>query len=378
MSAIDPRTVILLSGVMSGLMSLVLYSLKRNYPASIKGLGEWSAALLVVFIGTVLADATGKLPTFVTISLSRLMLTSGLYLIYVGTQRFFGVTPHLRPWLFLIAGLMLVQLWFTFVQPSYRIRLLLSNVMAAYLFGVHAYLVIKQGSPTFARVLTTAVLVAMVAIQFMRLVTSFLWPVGNDIFDTSHVHLIYVSSFIFCVLLLSISTVLLASERLHAELEHLLMHDLLTNAVTRRHMNESCKKELERCRRHGRSMGFLIMDLDFFKRVNDTYGHQAGDRVLIEFVAKVNTLLRSLDLLGRFGGEEFTVMLPETSLEEAVLVAERIREVCAQPGPGPSCTVSIGVTTFQNENDTLNTLLARADAALYRAKTNGRNRIETA
>ena len=378
MNPIDPRTVILLSGVMSGLMSLVLYSLKRNYPASIKGLGEWSAALLLVLVGTVLAGVTGQLPIFFTVFMARVMLALGLYLTYVGTQRFFGVTPRLRPWLLVITVLMLAQLWFTFVEPNFHVRLALSNALGAYLLGAHAYLVFKQGSPTFARVLTIAVLLAMSLIQAMRLVTSFIWPLGENIFDTSLMQLIFVGSFVFCILLFSISTVLLASERLHAELEHLVSHDTLTNAATRRYMQEACEKELERCRRHGRSMALMIMDLDNFKRVNDTYGHQAGDQVLIEFVAKASAMLRRPDQLGRYGGEEFMVMLPDTSLEEAVLVAERIRETCALPAPGPCCTVSIGVTIYQQAQDTMDTLLNRADAALYRAKRNGRNRVETA
>jgi diguanylate cyclase (GGDEF)-like protein len=218
----------------------------------------------------------------------------------------------------------------------------------------------------------------MCAIQVLRLVTSFIWPVGVDIFDKSPVQLIYVASFVFCILLFSISTVLLATERLHAELEHLAAHDSLTNTLTRRFMNEACENELERCRRYGRHMALLLMDLDHFKRINDTHGHQAGDRVLVNFVTQVKALLRLPDQFGRFGGEEFIVMLPDTSLEDAVLVAERIREVCAQASQGPSCTVSIGITTYQHEKDTVDSLLARADAALYRAKANGRNRIETA
>jgi diguanylate cyclase (GGDEF)-like protein len=121
-----------------------------------------------------------------------------------------------------------------------------------------------------------------------------------------------------------------------------------------------------------------MMDLDHFKAINDSYGHQTGDRVLVNFVAKVKTMLRQPDQLGRFGGEEFMALLPETSLEEAVLVAERIRAACALADSGPSCTVSIGITTHQQDTDTVDTLLARADAALYRAKTNGRNRVETA
>jgi diguanylate cyclase (GGDEF)-like protein len=377
MSAIDPATVITLTSIMSGLMSLVLYSLKRNYPASIKGLSEWSAALLIIFCGGLLTTGRGALPDFVSIACSDLLIWSGLYLTYVGTQRFFGVTPRVAPWMILITAALGVETWFTLVEPSYHVRLVLFNALLTYLFGMHAWLVLKQGSITFSKLLAIGVLLGMSAIQIMRVATSFIFPVTADVFDTAPHNLIFVTAFTFSVLLFSISLVLLATDRLRIELEHLANHDSLTDALTRRHMNEACRAELERCRRHGRSMALLMMDLDHFKTVNDTHGHQAGDRVLINFVAQVRALLRGPDQLGRFGGEEFMALLPETSREEAIHVAERIRELCARAGHDPSCTVSIGITTNQKDNDSVDTLLARADAAMYRAKAKGRNRVET-
>jgi len=380
MSVIDPRTILLLTGIMGGLMSLVLYALKRNYPASIKGLGEWSAALLLLFVGGLLVAGRGKLPNFVSISVSSFLLWCGLYLAYVGTQRFFGVRPRIGPWMTLITGLALVQVWFTLIEPSYHMRLVLTTVVTAGLSGVHAWRVAKQGSLTFARGLAVGVLVFLWAAQVMRLVTSFTMPMAlnAEFFDTSVIQLIYITSFAFSILLFSISTVLMATDRLRIELQHLANHDSLTNALTRRRLDDACRSELERCRRHGRSMALLIMDLDHFKMVNDTFGHQAGDQTLINFVSRVNALLRGPDQLGRFGGEEFVALLPDTTLDEALLVAERIRDACALADQAPACTVSIGVTTNRKDNDTVDTLLARADAALYRAKARGRNRIETA
>lgn len=378
MSQIDPRTVIYLASVMSCLMSLVHYALKRNYPASIKGLDNWSEALLLIFVGSVLASASNKLPQILSISVARFLITLGLYLSYVGTQRFFGIKPRIKPWLALIALVTGLQLWFTFGQPNYHARLVTANLLAGLIFSMQARLLLQQGSFTFAKLLTTVVLVLMAFIQILRLVASFIWPIGNDIFDTSPLHLFYVASFVFCVFLFSIGTVLMATDRLRTELEHLATHDSLTNALTRRSMNAACERELERCKRHGHSMALLLLDLDHFKKINDTYGHQAGDQALINFVAKVNALLRQPDQLGRFGGEEFVALLPETSLDEAILVAERILAACVLSDHETSCTVSIGITCNQKDSDTVDSLTHRADAALYRAKANGRNRVETA
>jgi diguanylate cyclase (GGDEF)-like protein len=377
MPPIDPRTVIVLTGVMSGLMSLVLYSLTRNYPASIKGLREWSAGLFVLFLAGVLTAVRGQIPDLLSITLANLLLISGLYLGYFGSQRFFGVKPRPAPWLVLIGLMLLGQIWFTHNSPNYYARLVMVNVVAAALFGIHAMLVSRQGVTSIAKAITFGVLVFMALIQLMRMVAVYFFPISNGLMDTAPHHVIYITSFAFATLLFSIGLVLMASDKLHREFEHLATHDSLTNALTRRRMNDVCQQELHRCRRNGGSMALLVMDLDHFKSVNDNHGHQAGDQVLVNFAAKVNGMLRQADQLGRFGGEEFLLLLPESSLDEAVLVAERIRALSAVNPDGISCTVSIGVATNHAENDTVESILARADSAMYRAKANGRNRVET-
>ena len=378
MTRIDPQTVIVLTGLMGGLMSLVLYSLKRNYPASIKGLGHWCIAFLLLFLAGVLIGGRGRLPEVITISFANLLLWSGVYLSYAGTQLFFGMRPRAWPWMLLITAAFLSSLWFSQVTPNYVIRLASFTALMALLFAVHAWLILRQGPLTFAKALTGLALLAMTGIQLMRLVTSPMIPPQSGIADNSVYQAIYITSFAFVTLLLSIGLVLMATDRLRAELEHLATHDSLTNALTRRHMDEACRRELERSRRNDRSTALLMMDLDHFKAINDTHGHQAGDQVLTNFVIKVNSLLRPADQLGLFGGVEFVLLLPETSLEDALQVAERIRAVCAEPAQRAACTVSIGVASTLNERDTVDALLARADAAMYRAKDNGRNRIESA
>ena len=375
---IDPRTVILLAGVMSGFMAVILYALKRSYPPAIKGLGEWVAALAIVAIGSSLASGLGYLPNLVSITLPRLLLPSGLFLCYLGMQRFFGATPRPIRWFALIAGVVLVQMWFTFVSPSFHVRLVLSSSLAVCVFLAMLNLLRKQAPSSTAKILTMGVVVVMLGILVMRMVTSVIFPVGRDVLDTSPQQLIYVTSFSFLIVLLSVGLVLMAAERLHSEMSFLATHDSLTNALTRRHLNAVCAIELDRSQRHGRSMALLIMDLDYFKAVNDNHGHLRGDRVLVDFVATANRLLRRPDQLARFGGEEFVALLPETSLEEALGVAERIRQACAQPSPETACTVSIGVTTNHTAGDSVDTLIARADAAMYQAKAKGRNRVESA
>lgn len=355
---------------------MVLFSLARTYPPTVRGLHLWATGLLGVAVGTLMAATRDGLPAMGVISTARVVLLGSLFLIYVGTLRFLGQHPRLRVWIPVLITGALLQVFFTYFYPTYHARLFIANTLASIIFLAQAGALWRYATPTFAPRLCLSVSLLMVVIQIMRLVASFVDSPGESVFDTDPVNLIYVVSLTFSLLLYSVGIVLMVSERLRVELEHLATRDSLTGAFNRRQMKELFSKELLRCQRQHRSMGLLLMDLDHFKTINDTYGHQAGDEVLIELVANVNVLLRQSDLLARFGGEEFVVLLPDTSPTEAFAAAERIRAACAAPRNSPFCTVSIGVTTNQTDTDTLDAILARADAAMYRAKANGRNRVE--
>ena len=155
------------------------------------------------------------------------------------------------------------------------------------------------------------------------------------------------------------------------------IRDELTGLHNRRFLMSRLHEEFERARRLGTSLGFLMMDLDNFKEVNDEYGHQVGDQVLRSVAQTLAGILREYDIAGRYGGEEFAVVSVETGIDDLVRLAERIRERIESAvhckAPGIRITISIGVASI-NDSDTPETLLKRADDALYRAKNEGRNR----
>jgi two-component system cell cycle response regulator len=157
--------------------------------------------------------------------------------------------------------------------------------------------------------------------------------------------------------------------------------DGLTGLYNRRFMTTHLEQTLEQAQRQERSLAVLIADMDHFKSVNDTYGHDAGDAVLRELADRMRGSVRGVDLVCRFGGEEFVVILPDTDLETAGVVAERIRSrVAAEPFRLPDGrmlerTVSLGIGALRPSGDTIETILKRADAALYDAKSAGRNRV---
>jgi diguanylate cyclase (GGDEF)-like protein len=169
-------------------------------------------------------------------------------------------------------------------------------------------------------------------------------------------------------------------ENLNRELEWLSSRDSLTNIYNRRSFFELSEKALNQGRRRKRTTSLLVLDLDRFKMINDSYGHHAGDDVLKEFADTVAKMVRSEDIFGRLGGEEFAILIPEIGREGALLFAERLRrEVSMLSFPTDkgtaSITVSIGVSECEYSNRDLQQLLDEADIALYRSKDAGRDRV---
>jgi two-component system cell cycle response regulator len=165
------------------------------------------------------------------------------------------------------------------------------------------------------------------------------------------------------------------------ELARLAATDPLTGLACRRKWFESAATELSRARRYGQPLSLLMADLDFFKRVNDTYGHNVGDDVLKKFGQVLHHECRDSDVVGRLGGEEFAVLLPQCSLRAASEVGSRIIAHCRTaevetPQGTVKFTCSIGVTELVESDAALEDVLERADAAMYQAKRNGRNAVE--
>jgi diguanylate cyclase (GGDEF)-like protein/PAS domain S-box-containing protein len=156
----------------------------------------------------------------------------------------------------------------------------------------------------------------------------------------------------------------------------LAMTDPLTGALNRRSFFENAKRERGRLTTAKDSLCVLLLDADFFKAVNDLHGHDAGDATLQRIVNECRAEIRSSDLLGRFGGEEFAILLPASTLENGRVIAERIRERILDSGQQPGafpCTVSIGVAASASHDETIEEIINRADEALYEAKAAGRN-----
>jgi diguanylate cyclase (GGDEF)-like protein len=176
----------------------------------------------------------------------------------------------------------------------------------------------------------------------------------------------------------------LTSLRLRETLKIQSIHDPLTGLFNRRHMQKTMQFEAQRAMRHNISLGIIMIDVDGFKKFNDTYSHEAGDMILRELGAFLKKSVRQEDIACRFGGEEFILILPETSLEDSKLKAEELRRKTEEElkidyhGRTLSITISVGVAAFPMHGSTTDEVINASDRALYKAKAEGRNRVASA
>jgi diguanylate cyclase (GGDEF)-like protein len=184
------------------------------------------------------------------------------------------------------------------------------------------------------------------------------------------------------MVLVNQSAISIKNAMLHAEIKRKSITDGLTGLFNHKHFQERFDHELRRTLRSKKPISLFLMDIDFFKKINDTYGHQAGDEVLRHVSGVLKGALREIDIPARYGGEEFAAVLVETDKKSAVMTAERLREELAASliraeGHEIRITASFGVASYPLDADTKDEIIGKADKALYHAKQNGRNMVVT-
>ena len=372
MTQLDPRSLIAMAGLMAALMAVVLYFMRRYYPPSIQGIGYWASAPLMWLVATVMFSGRGVFPDLFSMVVANTLLLVGTTAFYIGCRRFLGHGGGWRLWGSVAALSALLFAWLTYGYSSYPLRLGSFTALMICIHAANLRFLLRHGGKRFPVRLVEVVLVLHIAELAVRLSTTLVGRAGNDLMEPSLYQTLYIGAYVLTVLMLSIGAVLMATDRLTTELNHLATHDALTHTLNRRALLERFEEELARSQRTGKGPALMMLDLDHFKAVNDTRGHQHGDAVLVHFVQRAQAVLRRPDRLGRYGGEEFVVLLPETGAQDAQAVAQRIHAAAAS-GHALDCQLSIGLTTWLGPQDTLDAMLARADKALYQAKAQGRN-----
>ena len=382
MPTLDLRTIVLLTGATGCLLSLVLFFLRRHYPPSIRGFQAWAAAPLLLFVSTLLFGLREAMPPAVSSVLANALVLVGNGLLLIGTRQFTGRPPRIRRLVVLLALVLPVLVW---VRDDSAPRSALMSASMGVLFAAHAGLIWRHAGRGFAARFTATVLVLLTAVMAVRCVAALTGPPMTGLFEATPLQTLYLTSYSFGLMMVIVGFILMASERLHAELQHLLTHDTLTGALTRRALYEAAQSCLDRSRQDGSPLSLLVLDLDHFKTINDQHGHLMGDRVLVDFVQRLQRLLPPAAPLGRVGGEEFVIVLPDTDTTAALQVATRILQDASAGAADesgvalPYLGVSQGLARFRRAPpESLEELIHRADAALYRAKRLGRGRVEVA
>jgi len=381
--AFDPPTLFGLSGLVgttAGVLLLFFWLHDRRVAA----LALWGSAFVLVSLGSALVVTRANAADVWSSQVGPVMTLTGYGLMWCGARSFEGRSLH-----FPLAVLGAV-VWLAAMQvdafvgaPALRMRLSSATIVIYSLATAAEYWRARDPGlisrwPAIALLLVHA---AFFALRF-ALVEAVPFPGGSAPADPKWVPVGAVSLLLH-VVCLAFLVMNMARERAELQQRRQAHLDPLTGVANRRGFLDRGERTLRRCVADKEPAAVLIVDLDLFKQINDTLGHQAGDHVLCVFCETANTVLRPNDVFGRLGGEEFACLLPGASAAEALQVAERIRASFEDrrdsiPMRHGASTVSVGVATTLDVAADLETLMAAADRAVYLAKAKGRNRVEQA
>ena len=368
--------------VLSTLMLSALLFTARFYAEGIKGVGSWALGNLSIGVGIMLMiSQLDNPPRFLIPGIALVAFGNGLYI--NGIQAFFGekrqyLIPIALGLGILIADLICVVLW-----RDTRLAMLCNTTIHFVSNAASAYLLLKHARYAWRNPygITAGLFLSMALLMAARFISVFqstppvlsevdIWPVNKLVF-------LWAGLFQLC---LAFGFVLMLNYRMAEKLRAFAAHDWLSGALNRRYLEDSAARMAANCKRMQLSLAALMFDLDHFKHVNDKFGHQIGDEVIKRFAQTVRKVSRAGDLFGRYGGEEFCLLLPNATASSAHLLGERIRilfeqEVFDFNGEIFGCTVSVGVCDSATAGFDVEQLITGADKAMYESKKAGRNRI---
>ena len=345
---------------------------------------RWGVTMLLFGLGLGGLSLRGHAPAFVTVALANTVLFVALAMGLAAIRIFCDVKgSDLLSWV-TVAMVFLLTLTFGHPEADYRLRVVVVSIGMAIMM-VRGALTLRQAIPAHATRsfrFTEVVLWLSGALSLFR-GTYVILARSHHLMEPAFPH---VGVFLFIVIFataLTFGFMWMANELLQGELVRLAAYDSLTQVLNRGAFLAEFEREVSRSKREETLFSLAIFDVDRFKRINDQFGHPAGDRALQGVVATLSARLRKHDVVGRYGGEEFSLLMPNTGKETAVGVAERVRIEIERrgfdvAGRRIALTVSGGVATYPLDGADWDTLLTAADNALYEAKQGGRNRIVAA
>ncbi|MES2546515.1 MAG: GGDEF domain-containing protein [Pseudomonadota bacterium] len=381
LASLEFQTMLFMSGLMALALSLLLLAIHARTKV-VSGLKHWVYANFCIGVAIILFIQQG-------ISIPIRALVGGLFMVcglalYFISIRLFEERPLNNKWIQqFLAALIASNLLITFLSKNEYVSVVVNTALCVLIsFACAIYLLHYSRCKRSAEYrFTGGFFVIFAGLTLYRLYVLCL-DQAQPVLHLTEWTLNEVT-FLACmisVLAINFGFILMVNEKLAEMLAHTAGHDWLTGVMNRRNLEQVVEDATAKSARLKQSQAMLLMDLDKFKLINDTYGHLFGDTVIQSFAELAKSNMREIDLLGRYGGEEFCIVMPDTTEQEAALLAERIRkkfETTAMPinGKNIHCTVSIGVCDSNHGGKDFKSMFAAADQALYAAKKAGRNTI---
>lgn len=362
---LDPRTLIvasLLSALLLGSVSIAFASMR----GSSRIIGAWGIAMLVLAAGMLGLALRSAIPDWISIAVANTTVVAALVLAIRSLRRFLGGAPRdLTGW-GLTGALFAFLLLYTVVWPSNVARTVAIST-AVTIVAMRAAWLLRRSAPAACRLscrFTEFAFWLMAAMTATRGITIVFMPVEN-VMTPGPINAATFMIFAAFILVTTLGVMWMEIESLQGDLMQSAHFDSLTGIYNRGTFLEECARELSRCARGGPAFSLAIFDLDHFKLVNDRYGHPVGDRVLSSFAEVLRASIRRHDTVGRYGGEEFALLMPGTGKDTALRVAERVRRdleargVMAD-GRRIEVTVSGGIAAYGADGEDWDTQIGRA------------------
>jgi diguanylate cyclase (GGDEF)-like protein len=391
MPTFDLKTIIFMSMLLTFMLSMVL-AITRSHHKEVKGPGYWAVGNLVIGLGMVILFSKFAEPGWHILP-GVVLIGIGLGLFVNGIQVFSNKKTHL--WLPIFIGIFLAttNAYFIFYDNELRSLVMFNASVFSLIYFIGARLTFGKDDGLVGNMywMASSLFFMMALLLMARVFSAFYmedtffksfldWPVNAYTFMLACVIQFFVS----------VLFVLMLTAQVNEDLQAIATVDGLTGVLNRRGLQDAAVKTHAICKRINIPMALLLVDLDHFKKINDTHGHLAGDAVLVAVAKTIKATLRGGDVIGRFGGEEFCVLLPNTTEKEAVALAERIRDTIQHKTISighvkrsihskndVSCTISIGASDTETVGYDIQRLFTAADNAMYMAKNRGRNLVAT-
>lgn len=398
----DVVTLIIASGTVAVVLALALAAINLA-EARYKGVRTWAISNLVAGVSFYIVSRRGPWPDFYPVVIGNGLGVLAFCLWCIGSRRFLGRPA--KPWQYLppLLGVPALLAYLLYVYPSFALRVAVISLTYA-LFYLHLGNILhseRQIGRSLHRRLFVTITWLLGAFFLARGIFA-LTHLGATSLDSSvFLGIATVVVFLMSMVSVNVTMIMFVTGRQGQELETKVKElqyeieqrraleerlsqqaflDHLTGTANRRGLEELAAKSIDLARRDGGRLSLIMLDIDYFKDINDRHGHQVGDLVLQDLARSCRAHLRQGDILARYGGEEFVILLQRTSPEQAARLAERLRQMVegsrlAAVAQGLAYTISLGVAALDPQNASLDELLARADAAMYQAKAQGRNQV---